>query len=116
MADKLNSIPKIVFSNTLKKAPWGKWPEAKVAGGDAVQTIKQLKELPGKEMVLWGSISLSQHLIKANLIDEYHIRIVPVILGRGVLQFDDCSQINLQLFENKKYPSGLVLIKYKLAN
>lgn len=50
VADKLNSIPKIVFSNTLKEAPWGQWSHATVVSGDAVPAIKKLKKEMGKEI------------------------------------------------------------------
>src|SRR6478736_6584458 len=65
IADKLNSIPKVIFSRTLKEAPWGKWPAAKLISTDAVQAVRELKNMKGKDMVLWGSISLSQDLMKA---------------------------------------------------
>jgi len=83
IADKLNATDKIVFSNTIKKAPWGKWPEANVIHGDAVHEIRNLKSRPGKNMVLWGSITLAQSLIKENLIDEYHLRVCPTAIGSG---------------------------------
>src|SRR6187549_2570825 len=51
IADKLNEIPKVVFSNSLKKAPWGKWREAQVVTGDAVDAIRKVKQLPGKDMI-----------------------------------------------------------------
>ena len=44
IADRLNSLPKLVFSNTLSEAPWGEWPPARVVHGDAVAEIKRLKE------------------------------------------------------------------------
>lgn len=113
VADKLNSIPKIVFSNTLKNAPWGKWPAATVIAGDAVTAIKNLKKEAGKDLVLWGSISLAQDLMKANLIDEYQLRIVPVILGGGKLLFSDRDQLDLQLTKTKSYSSGLLLAHYR---
>ena len=111
VADKLNSIPKIVFSNTLKAAPWGKWPAATVMAGDAVSSIKNLKNQSGKDMVLWGSISLAQALIKANVIDEYQLRMVPVLLGGGRLLFSD-SELDLELTKTKAYSSGLLLAHY----
>jgi dihydrofolate reductase len=80
IADKLNSTQKIVFSKTLKKAPWGKWPDAQIIPGDAVIEVKRLKETEGKNIVLWGSISLAQSLIKENLIDEYHLQICPALV------------------------------------
>lgn len=114
IADRLNSIPKLVFSNTLASAPWGKWPSATVIKGDAASEIRKLKEEEGKDMVLWGSLSLAQSLIKENLIDEYHIRICPTALGSGRNFFPDANRyFNLDLTQFKKYDSGTVLLKYQ---
>ncbi len=113
VADKLNSIPKIVFSKTLKKAPWGKWPAAKIVAEDAVSFVKEQKAQEGKDMVLWGSISLAQDLMRANLIDEYQLRIVPVLLGSGTPLFIKAGTHNLELTKTKSYPSGLLLTHYR---
>ena len=56
-ADKLNSIPKIVFSKTIESAPWGDWEEGKIVKSTAVKEVAKLKRRPGKNMVIWGSIS-----------------------------------------------------------
>ena|SRR5688572_4132143 len=112
VADKLNSIPKVVFSRTLETAPWGKWPAAKIVADYAVSAIKEMKQRPGKDMVLWGSISLAQDIMKANIIDEYQLRIVPVILGGGTLLFDERDQLDLKLTKSKSYSSGLLLACY----
>ena len=68
---------------------------------------------PGKDMVLWGSISLAQDLMKANLIDEYQLRIVPVLLGAGTPLFSQAGEANLQLTGTKVYPSGLLYARYR---
>ena len=113
IADKLNETPKIVFSNSLKKAPWGKWPEAEIMNGDVIDKIKELKNNPGKDIVLWGSISLAQSLIKEDLIDEYHLQICPTIIAGGRSLFPDMNQYkNLKLIDFKKYDTGLILLKY----
>jgi dihydrofolate reductase len=113
MSERLNSTPKIVFSKSLKAAPWGKWPAAQIESGDAIAAVKKLKSQNGKNMVLWGSLSLARSLMKENLIDEFHIRIVPVVLGKGTSLFENLEQKNLTLVETKQYPSGIVLIQYK---
>jgi dihydrofolate reductase len=59
IADRLNELKKIVFSNTISDAPWGKWDPAQVLKGQAVEAIKKLKQSEGKDMVLWGSIALA---------------------------------------------------------
>ncbi|MGH7719276.1 MAG: dihydrofolate reductase family protein [Gemmatimonadaceae bacterium] len=113
IADKLNATPKIVFSQTLDRAPWGKWGEAKVVKTSAAEEINELKRRPGKDMVLWGSISLAQSLMKEGLIDECHLRVCPVALGKGRRLFpDDVSTIDMKLLETRAYESGLVLLRY----
>ncbi|MES2847730.1 MAG: dihydrofolate reductase family protein [Bacteroidota bacterium] len=114
IADKLNATNKILFSNTLTKAPWGKWPAAVVISGEATNAIKNLKSLPGKNMVMWGSISLAQSLMKENLIDEYRLQLCPVLTGGGRSLFT--QQINfshLKLKEIRQYDTGVVFLSYE---
>lgn len=113
VADKLNSIPKVVFSKTLQSAPWGKWQPAKIIAGDAVEAVKEMKSQPGKDMVLWGSISLAQDLMKANVIDEYQFRIVHVLVGAGIPLFSKAGEANLELTGSKTYSSGLLYASYR---
>ena len=63
-AVKLNSTPKVVFSRTLDRAPWGRWAEARIMKSSAADEIKTLKQQSGKNMVIWGSISLAQSLLQ----------------------------------------------------
>jgi dihydrofolate reductase len=114
IADKLNSTSKIVFSKSLTKAPWGKWPDATIVKTNASDEIRKLKAQSGKNMVLWGSISLAQSLIKDNLIDEFHLRICPIVVGEGRSLFPgNIDSMNLNLIAFKKYDSGLVLLQYE---
>ena len=115
IADRLNEIKKIVFSNTITKALWGQWPEAEIINGDAPAAIKKLKSLPGKNMVLWGSISLAQSLMKENLIDEYHIQLCPVLTGGGRSLFEQSmDSLQLYLSEVRQYNTGTVFLNYQL--
>ncbi|MBE7178582.1 MAG: dihydrofolate reductase family protein [Mucilaginibacter polytrichastri] len=113
IADKLNATPKLIFSKTLKEAPWGSWPAADIHVGDAAEKIRELKQQQGKDIVLWGSLSLAHALIRENLIDEYHIRICPAILGKGIPLFPaDFAMEKLKHAGTKTYDSGLVLLSY----
>lgn len=112
MADCINETHKIVFSSSLDSAPWGKWDPATVNRGDAVEEVKRLKAQSGKDMVLWGSISLAQSLIEADLIDEFQIRVVPVLLGEGRPMFSKSREIPLKLVETRAYESGVVYSRY----
>jgi dihydrofolate reductase len=70
-ADKFNGLKKVVFSKTLERAPWGKWPEGRIVKGNPAGEIAKLKKQPGKDMLISGSISIGQALSEANLVDEY---------------------------------------------
>jgi dihydrofolate reductase len=114
IADKLNSIHKIIFSNTISKAPWGKWPSAEIINGEAAAAIRALKKLPGKNMVMWGSISLAQSLMNENLIDEYHLQLCPVLTGGGRTLFPAFSDHKkMQLTETRKYNTGTIFLNYE---
>jgi dihydrofolate reductase len=113
IADKLNETPKVVFSKTLKKAPWGRWPEAQIIAGDVVAEVIRLKEIPGKNIVLWGSLSLAQTLMKENLIDEYHIQVCPTAVGGGKLFFPKfINYKTFRLVDTRRYDSGVMFLKY----
>jgi dihydrofolate reductase len=115
-ADKLNSIPKIVFSKTLEVAPWGDWDEVKVVKNSPVKEIAKLKKGSGTNMVIWGSISLAQSVIQGGLIDEYRLVICPVVLGSGrPLFLDNVNSFGLKLLEAKTFDLGAVQLKYKAA-
>jgi dihydrofolate reductase len=115
VADKINSIPKMIFSKSMHQAPWGKWPDAGIVPTDAVEALKEMKSQDGQNLVLWGSISIAQAFMRENLIDEYFLRICPVVLGAGRPLFENTGKINLKLFDTKAYPSGLVMLKYRPA-
>lgn len=115
-ADRLNSIPKIVFSRTLQSAPWGDWDPAKIVSKPPVDEIKKLKTRSGKNMIIWGSISLAQAAIRAGLIDEYRLVMCPVVLGSGKPLFlNHVDPFGMKLLEMKSFDRSAVQLKYKAA-
>ena len=116
IADKLNEIPKVVLSNTLKKAPWGSWPEAQVISGDAPEAVRKLKSENKKDIILWGSLSLTQALMKADLVDELRIQLCPTIVGGGRSFFPPVdSYEQWKLIEQKSLPTGIIYMHYAKA-
>jgi dihydrofolate reductase len=114
IADRLNELPKLVFSNKLSEAPWGTWPSARVVPGDAVAEIGRLKAPEGKHMVLWGSLSLAQDLMLADLIDEYHLQLCPTLVGGGRPLFPTReSYANLERVNLRTYETGVVFLHYE---
>ncbi|HJU69286.1 MAG TPA: dihydrofolate reductase family protein [Gemmatimonadaceae bacterium] len=112
-ADKLNAIPRIVFSTTLDRAPWGSYPDAKVVKSSAAKEVARLRQGSGKDMVMWGSLSLAQSLMREALIDEYQLIICPVVLGTGRPLFAEQNEsIGMQLVSTKSFDRGSVLLVY----
>jgi dihydrofolate reductase len=89
IADALNATPKVVFSSTLGSAPWGDWEPARVVAGSAAEEVRRLQAEAGKDMVVWGSLTLADSLMREGLVDEYRLQVCPVVLGRGKRLFAD---------------------------
>src|SRR5215467_3499723 len=109
-ASLMNSLPKIVFSKTLEKAEWN---NSRIVRDHIPEEIARLKAQPGKDMVIDGSPSLIHSFAQMGLIDEYRIRLHPVVLGSGKPLFKD--KTTLKLVEARPFRSGVVLLRYEVV-
>lgn len=81
---------------------------------DVEKEINNLKQQPGKDMVILGSPRFAHHLMELNLIDEYKITVSPVLIGKGLPLFQGLKEkINLKLIENKTFDSGAIGLVYQ---
>ena len=88
--------------------------EADIISDDSINAIRKLKLQDGKNLVLWGSISLAQSLMKENLIDEYHIQLCPVLTGGGRSLFSqEMNFSKLSLVEVRQYNTGVMFLNYQ---
>src|SRR5207245_3859527 len=79
-ADRFNSMPKYVVSSTLKKLEWN---NSHLIRGDVAREVAKLKQQPGQDIVIHGSPGLIRALLPLDLIDEYRLRVYPLVLGQG---------------------------------
>ena len=108
-AASMNDIPKIVFSRTLTDAE-ATWPETTVARGDLATEIVGIKAVPGPDVIVWGGATFAGALAAADLIDEYRLLVQPLVLGRGLVLFDQLpASRHLDLLEATPFPSGIVV-------
>lgn len=114
IADKMNSLQKLVFSSTLNKAEWN---NSCLVKGNIAGEVSALKRQPGKDMVVLGSAMLASFLLQEGLIDEYRIILDPIILGRGNPLFGEIKQrVRLKLKDAKPLASsGVVILYYEKA-
>ncbi|HEY0715569.1 MAG TPA: dihydrofolate reductase family protein [Polyangia bacterium] len=114
VAGRLNELPKVIFSNTRAEAPWGSWPAARVVSGDALAEIRRMKAADGKQMVVWGSLSLVEQLMKADLVDEYHLQLCPTVVGGGRALFPALPDYaRFKLVNLRRYETGVVFLHYE---
>ncbi len=110
VAKLMNSIPKLVFSKTLKSADWN---NTTIISENASAEIQKLKEQGGKDIYVFGSANLSETFINDNLFDEFRIGIAPVILGNGRPLFrEGIASNNLSLVSTQPLTTDGVVLKY----
>ena len=106
----LNRVEKYVVSSTLTEPGW---EHTTVLSGDPVAEVRALKEQPGGDIVLTGSITLAHAMIEAGLVDEYRLFTYPAVQGRGRRLFPDGFHLErLQLTRSRAFRSGVTLSTY----
>jgi dihydrofolate reductase len=109
-AVSIDNVQKIVFSRTLDKVTW---KNTKIAKASLKDEVEILRKKPGKDILI-GSPSLITSLTELGLVDEFHLVVHPVILGRGLPLFKTVSErIVLQHLKTKKFASGAMMQCYK---
>jgi len=74
----------------------------------------QIRKRPGKDVWLMGGGELARDFLKADLVDELYLGVVPILLGEGLPLFPSgFPQRNFELLENKTFSKGLIALKYK---
>jgi dihydrofolate reductase len=113
VGDYLDRVRKHVVSSTLTDP---QWQNATVLSGDPVEETRALKERPGKDIVVTGSITLCHALIEAGLVDEYRLFVNPVVQGRGRRLFPNGFECPaLRLLEAKAFRGGVTYSRYAPA-
>lgn len=113
-ADYINSVPKHVVSTTLR--PPLEWRNSTLISGDVREQITKLKEQPGKEIAISGSISLIGWLLREGLLDELSLLVFPVVVGSGKRLFDAPDQVPLKLIDSRTFDNGVLSLRYERGN
>ncbi|MBF6100878.1 dihydrofolate reductase family protein [Nocardia cyriacigeorgica] len=109
----LNAADKYVVSSTMTDP---QWQNSTILSGDPVTEVRALKQGPGNEIVLTGSITLCHSLIAAGLVDEYRLFFYPTVQGGGRRLFPDGYQIpELKLLDAKSFRNGVSYSSYAPA-
>jgi dihydrofolate reductase len=103
--------PKVVFTKTLKKSQWA---NTDIATGDLTDEITKLKNQKGTDIIVYGGASFGSSLIRAGLIDEFHLFINPVAIGKGMSIFKELNEIQkFTLIKSRAFDCGIVMLHYE---
>jgi dihydrofolate reductase len=111
-AEILTTTPKIVISSTLNNPGW---KNTTVVNEISREKILRVKQEPGKNIMIFGSISVVQQLAGMKLIDEYQLLVNPVVLGKGKPLFPEDQKQSMKLLSTRTFKSGIVMLTYAPA-
>lgn len=105
-----SSAQKIIISKTLDL----QGPSIIIIRENLKESVEKITSLPGKDILIFGSPSLAQHLMAENLIDQYWIFINPVIFGKGIQLYPKGSDLKkFTLVKQEVFPNGEIALCYE---
>ena len=112
-ASFINGVQKCVVTST---PPEQDWPETRRVEDGLAGFVRELKQQPGGDIGVHGSISLTQSLLEASLVDELRLVIAPAVNMHGRKLFDRGSASRLSLTRSITSPAGYLLVDYQVPS
>jgi dihydrofolate reductase len=113
-ADRMNAIPKYVASRTLTPGDLTWSGSRLLPADDAIGAIRDLRGADGTYLQIWGSSQLARQLVEEDLVDEYMLMVMPVLLGGGKRVFpDDGRARHLELLSVTPGSTGVLVCRYR---
>jgi dihydrofolate reductase len=116
-ADWINAAQKYVVSDSLSDADVAAWaPTSIIRSADLLTEVARLREQPGGDIYVYGSLTLARALIAGGLVDELVLMIEPIILGGGKRLFpDDGEARRFELASATTTATGVLVCRYQPA-
>jgi dihydrofolate reductase len=113
VAERMNNLPKVVFSRTLAQADW---KNTTLINGNLAAEIRKMKEGPGEDIAIMGSGTIVSQLAQEGLIDEFQLVLNPIALGHGRTMFEGIKEkLAMKRTKTRTFGNGNVLLCYKPA-
>jgi dihydrofolate reductase len=108
------ALPKVVFSRTLKQVQGA---NTRLASGSLAEEIERLRAEPAEGEIAIGGADLAGQVADLGLIDDYRIRMHPVLVGGGIPYFAHHErQVHLELADTRTFGSKVVYLHYRVAH
>jgi dihydrofolate reductase len=105
-------LPKVVFSTTLTAVQGN----ARLATGGLAEEIARLRAGPGEGDIAIGGATLAAEAAALDLIDEYRLRVYPMLDGGGIPYFPQRERrVDLELVETRTFSSTVVYLRYRVV-
>jgi dihydrofolate reductase len=89
------------------------WRNSEQLEGDLVAAVTALKNQPGGNIALSGSVSVVRQLLAAGLVDELHLLVHPIAVRKGMRLFDEGdTTIPLRLISSETFQTGVLNLVY----
>jgi dihydrofolate reductase len=107
--DLMNAPKKYVVSKTLQKPIWR---NTTIIRDNLIQSVRDLKSQPGRNILTDGSSQLVHALLEHDLVDQLHLLVYPISLGTGKRVLPSGVPLHFSLLSAKSYPTGVVGLHY----
>jgi dihydrofolate reductase len=107
----INGVAKYIATSTPLDQEWG---NASAINSDLMDFVHELKDQPGRDIGVHASISVTQALLTARLIDELRLVIAPTIVGSGRKLLEGLPPVQLESIRSATSPSGHLLVDYQV--
>ena len=115
-ADWINGVQKYVVSDSLADGDLSWKPAAIIRGTELVRRVSALREEPGGDIYVYGSLSVVRALLAAGLVDELILMIEPITLGGGKTLFPGDGQARpYELTSAETASTGVQVCRYRPA-
>lgn len=113
MADKINTMKKVVVSSSIDASPWEN--TTVIPGDDGLaDRIRAVKDAADGPVIVAGSRTLAHFLLTHDLVDQLNLQVFPVVLGSGVRIFPDTPDtIPLALASSRTLDNGVLVQSYR---
>jgi dihydrofolate reductase len=113
-SDWINKAQKYVVTDTLTESDLTWNPTEIIRNGDLIEKVRELREQPGGNIYVYGSLTVVQALLAADLVDDLYLFIEPITLGGGKRLFPDDGEARpFELVSAETAKTGVLVCRYR---